>query len=89
VLVDPPPTSASSIPAVENLLLIHAPVSILLNGVTGAADATSICGQGYAGDLLRVLLGPNPGADSSLQLLGLSSTTGSWAFSRHHWVTYL
>lgn len=89
VLFGPPPTSAYSIPGIDNLLLIHDPVSILFPGVTGPADATSFCNQGHTDYLLKVPYGPNPGNDFSIQLLALSSTTGNWAFSRQHWVTYL
>jgi len=89
VLFGPPPTSSTSIPGIENLLLIHDPVSVLFPGVTGPADVTSFCNQGHTDYLVKVPFGPNPGADYSLQLLALSSTTGNWAFSRHHWVTYL
>jgi len=89
VLLGPPPTSSTSVPGIENLLLIHEPVSVLLAGVTGPADPASFCGQGHTNYPVSVPFGPNPGNDFSLQALALSSTTGNWAFSRHQWVTYL
>jgi hypothetical protein len=89
ILLGPPPTSSTAIPGIENLLLIHEPVLVLLSGVTGPVDPSSFCGQGHADYLLKVPYGPNPGHDYSLQALALSSTTGNWAFSRHQWLTYL
>jgi hypothetical protein len=89
VLFGPPPTSSASFPGIENLLLIHEPVIVLLAGVTGPPDPTSFCGQGHTNYTLFVPAGPSSGADFSIQLLGMSSTTGNWAFSRYHWITYL
>jgi len=89
VLLGPPPASSTAIPGIENLLLIHDPVLVLLSGVTGPVDPASFCGQGHTDYLLKVPYGPNPGHDYSLQALALSSTTGNWAFSRHQWLTYL
>jgi hypothetical protein len=89
VLFGPPPTSPTSFPGIDNLLLIHAPVTILLTGMTGALDPTSFCGQGHTNYNLTVPAGPSPGADFAIQVLAQSSTTGNWAFSRYHWITYL
>ncbi|MCA8952069.1 MAG: hypothetical protein KDE27_21345 [Planctomycetes bacterium] len=89
ILFGPPPTSSSAIPGIENLLLVHVPISIPIVGVTGPLDPASACSQGRSAYLLTVPPGPSPGYDFSVQLLGLSSTTGNWAFATNHWLTYL
>lgn len=89
LLFGPPPTSYTAFPGVDNLLMIHAPVSVVAIGATGPPDPASFCGQGHTDYVFTVPGGPPGGADFAMQALAMSSTTGNWAFSRLQWLTYL
>jgi len=64
-------------------------VSVIFLGMTGPLDSTSFCGQGHTDYPITIPVGPSSGADFAMQLVGISSTTGNWAFSKQHWITYL
>ena len=88
VVIGPPPTLPLSIPGFAGELVVHSPVLLFTQGLTGPMLLSSPCGQGQASTVVRMPVGPPAGADFGMQAVGWSSTTGVVSFSRPQWITY-